>query len=264
MTSPSGFRLVKWYLDAVSGDGEVFVGYHARLAFRGLVLRYASLLLSPPHGPAKAATTLARAPAPVADAVGVRWAVPRLGFAGAWQPQVPAVERRLLESPEGFVDWSCTAPAAHVRLDLGTGRTLEGWGYAEVLETTVRPWRLPIHELRWGRFVAKGAALVWIDWKGPRALSFAALDGVACEVASVGDSRVALAGSRGTLELREPRVLREGPLARTALARIPLLRERLPVKILQTHETKWLSCGTLDAGGERRLGWVVHEVVRWP
>jgi hypothetical protein len=200
----------------------------------------------------------------VADAAGVRWAVPRLGLAGTWEPQAPVVERRLLESPEGIVDWSCVAPAARVRLDLGTGRTLEGWGYAEVLTTTVRPWRLPIDELRWGRFAAKGASLVWIDWRGPRPLSFAALDGVACEVASVGETHVVLKDPRAALELREPRVLREGPLARTALARIPLLRERLPVKILETHETKWLSCGTLDTGGERRLGWVVHEVVRWP
>ena len=80
----------------------------------------------------------------------------------------------------------------------------------------------------------------------------------------MGEARVVLADPRGTLEMREPRVLREGPLARTALARIPLLRERLPVRILQMHETKWLSCGTLDTGGDRRLGWVVHEAAPWP
>ena len=42
----------------------------------------------------------------------------------------------------------------------------EGTGYAERLELSIRPWRLPIRELRWGRFVSEGASMAWIDWQG--------------------------------------------------------------------------------------------------
>ncbi len=264
MTSRSGFKLTKWYLDAVSDEGEVFVGYHARLAFHGLALRHASLLLSEPRGQARTATTSTRPPAPAADAAAVRWSVPRLGVAAVWERLAPSLSRRLLESPGGIVDWSCVAPAARVHVDFADGRRLDGWGYAEVLELTIRPWRLPIEELRWGRFVAEGASLVWIDWRGPRPLSFAALDVVPCGLAEVSETRIVVASSRVTLEMSDARVLRAGPLARTVLRGIPLLRERLPVKMLQMHETKWLSRAILSRDGATREGWAIHEVVRWP
>jgi len=264
MTIRLGFRLTKWYLDAVSDTGEVFIGYQAHAALAGVSLQHASILVSGPEGEVRTATTSTRAVAPALDSSGVRWSLPRLGLAGVWTPTAPAVSRGLLESPRGNVDWSCVVPAARVHLDLAEGHRLDGWGYAEVLELTIPPWRLPIAELRWGRFVAEGASLVWIDWKGALPLSFAAVGASPCTVAEVGESRVVLESPPATLVMSEPRIIRDGPLARTALSRVPLLRERLPVRMLQTHETKWLSRAVLEAGGATREGWAIHEVVRWP
>ncbi len=131
---------------------------------------------------------------------------------------------------------------------------------------TIPPWRLPIRELRWGRFLADDgrASAVWIDWRGPRALSFAAANGAPCAAAEIGETRVVLGDPPATVDMTDPRVLRDGPLARTVLGRIPGLRKRLPVRILETRETKWLSRGALEREGIRRAGWAVHEVVRWP
>ena len=164
------------------------------------------------------------------------------------------------------MDWNCLLPTARVCLDFSDGRRLEGQGYAEVLEMTIPPWRLPIRELRWGRFLADDgrASAVWIDWRGPRALSFAALNGAPCDAAEISETRVVLGDPHATVDMTDPRVLRDGPLARTALGRIPVLRKRLPVRILETRETKWLSRGALEREGVRRAGWAVHEVVRWP
>ncbi|MFI5120136.1 MAG: hypothetical protein ACHQM4_06980 [Thermoanaerobaculia bacterium] len=260
------FRLRKWYLDAVSVDGEVFVGYQARLEFRHLSVQHASFLLSPRRGSERSASTWTRAPTPECGSSGVRWSVPRLGVRGTWTAGGVAISRRLFGSDDGVVDWKCLLPAARVCLDFSDGRRLEGQGYAEVLEMTIPPWRLPIRELRWGRFLADDgqASVVWIDWKGPRALSFAALNGAPCEAAEIGETGVVLGDPHATVELTDPRVLRDGPLARTVLSRIPVLRRRLPLRILETYETKWLSRGVLEREGIRRAGWAVHEVVRWP
>jgi hypothetical protein len=168
MHNLAGFRLRKWYLDAVSVDGEVFVGYQARLEFGQLSVQHASFLLSPQRGSGRAASTWTRAPSPERDSSGICWSVPRLGVRGTWTARGAAISRKLFHSNEGMVDWNCLLPTAHVCLDFSDGRRLEGQGYAEVLEMTIPPWRLPIQELRWGRFLADdgSAFAVWIDWRG--------------------------------------------------------------------------------------------------
>jgi hypothetical protein len=133
-----------------------------------------------------------------------------------------------------------------------------------MLELTLPPWRLPIWELRWGRFVTHGHSLVWNHWKGPRPLSFVALDGATGEAAEVSETRVVVGGSGAVLEMREPRVLRSGRLGQTALSKIPLVREHLPLRMLQVRETKWLSRAALSVDGATHEGWAVHELVRWP
>jgi hypothetical protein len=141
MHNLAGFRLRKWYLDAVSVDGEVFVGYQARLEFRQLSVQHASFLLSPQRGSGRGASTWTRAPSPESGSSGIRWSLPRLGVRGTWTGNGASISRRLFHSNEGMVDWNCLLPAASVCLDFSDGQRLEGQGYAEVLEMTIPPWR---------------------------------------------------------------------------------------------------------------------------
>jgi hypothetical protein len=127
------------------------------------------------------------------------------------------------------------------------GRPVTGLGYVEVLTLTLPPWRLPIDELRWGRFCAADGGAVWIEWRGPHPLKLGLLDGAPAPFMPE------------RLGLRDHRVLRSGRIGETALAMIPRL-DRLPGRVLGLSETKWLSRGAL-AGSE---GWAIHEVVRWP
>jgi hypothetical protein len=150
------------------------------------------------------------------------------------------------------------APAARVT----RGGRDAGLGYAERIETTLAPWNLPIRELRWGRFVSEGASLAWIDWGGPYPLRLVLHDGRVSENAAVDDAHVTTRTS--LLSLERPRVLREGPIGTTALARVPLVRDALPVRLLALSETKWISRGTLHDLHGRHEGWAIHEVVRWP
>lgn len=56
----SSFLLSKWYLDCVADDGGVFLGYAAKLSWKGLSLNYASVLQSGPGQETKTGTTLCR------------------------------------------------------------------------------------------------------------------------------------------------------------------------------------------------------------
>ena len=205
------------------------------------------------------------------DDGGIRWRSSRPEIDGSWSRDprargaASASTHRLLETDEGTVDWTCLLPSARAELLLPDGGIARGLGYAERLELTIRPWRLPIEELRWGRFLCPEASLAWIEWRGPAPLSLALLDGRPARLASVDADSVVLSEPAARLDLAPGTVLREGLLGGSVLGRVPALRRSLPGRMLRVHETRWLARGALDLGsGARHEGDVVHEVVRWP
>ena len=127
---------------------------------------------------------------------------------------------------------------------------------------SIPPWQLPIKELRWGRFLSDTDALVWVDWRGETPLNLVFHNGNQIEDVAITDHGFK-AGDL-MLSLDENAVIREGPLIKTALSKIPGLRNLFPLRVLGTYECKWLSRGTLkETAGEAVNGWTIHEVVRW-
>ncbi len=226
------FHLSKWYLDCVGEDGSVFLAYRAELCWRDLRLHFASVL---DHD-----TLLQETPPPRQTSGVWQWESPCLGVSAHWDPLDQPVHRTLIEG----VDWSCHVPRGRAQAVV-RGKHIRGLGYVEHLTLTVPPWRLPIRELRWGRFLGEQTGLVWIECSGPHPLSEVFLNG------SPADAAVLEA-----LVLDAGRTLRDGPIS-TILSGIGKL---FPARILQLRETKKCSRGLLrdDAG------WAIHEEVRWP
>jgi hypothetical protein len=153
-------------------------------------------------------------------------------------------------------------PRARARVLLADGGAIEGLGYVERLDMTLRPWELPIRELRWGRFLSENAAVVWIEWRGARPLALLSCNGALIGELELGDQSVAW--GRGRLELETGPVLRDGVLGATALARVPLLALLAPRAIREVHENKRLRPGKLvDSDGRVETGWAIDEVVRF-
>lgn len=261
-----GFRLTKWYLDAIGDDGvELRIGYAAELEAGALRQRYASLLSRSTARPPRSHTRLRPARLPEQRGDVVEWAVAGLEVAGRWSAAAPAFEPiELLDQP-GALTWWCVQPRAHVELTHAR-RRLRGTGYVERVELRVPPWQLPLDELRWGRAhissdtlgsdTLGSHTLVWIDWRGPRRQTRVMLDGVAVE-GVVADDAVVTPRLRVLLERRA--TLRDGDVASTAFARVPAVRALLARNKLVLRETKWLSRAT----AADQSGWAIHEVVRW-
>jgi hypothetical protein len=136
-----------------------------------------------------------------------------------------------------------------------------GLGYAECLTLTVPPWQLPMHQLRWGRFVSQRDSLAWIDWQGEYSTSFAVFNGQPCEPLSVSDSEIVL--GVGTLRMQDSLSLRSGRLGTTILPGVGALSKLLPLSLFNVSEQKWRSRGTLRGSDRESDGWVIHEVVDW-
>jgi hypothetical protein len=253
-----GFSLRKWYFDCVSEDGDAVIAYRAELRWEAVALQYASFLHAPPGTAPRVRSTLRRCPAPSVEADLVRWDAAPLEISGTWERAAPAFSTELLRGPAGDVLWRCEQPRGRARIRLPSGHAVEGFGYVEELSLTLPPWRMPIDELRWGRFTSAGAGLTWIEWRGPHPLRLALLDGRGVELSSADEARVEV--GRASLALSDKRTLRSGRIGATVLSIIPGLERIFPLRVLGLEETKWLSRASLGPCS----GWAIHEVVRWP
>jgi len=248
------FSLVKWYGDCVSEEGEAFVGYWAELRWRGLHIRYASRL-----GANGDRTTLRAGEGPVQTGGGYQWREPSIGIEGRWTPIVPAYSATVYADQSGGIEWNCVAPAARARVD---GR--EGLGYLERIEMTVAPWALPIETLLWGRYLAHGESVVWIDWRGKFERRLVLRNGLAVEAEQIDEAGLRLRSGE-TYEFDRGRTLRAGAIGANVLSKIPGVKQLAPLRLMQIEEQKWLSRGR-SLMGQRVAseGWAIHEVVTWP
>jgi hypothetical protein len=255
-----GFSLVKWYLDVVGDDGRAVIAYAARLRLGPLRLDYASVLDARPRRPARTRASLRTFQPPRRDGDGLAFRCAPLALAVRLEPLDPPFEETLHAEPGGAVRWRVLAPRARVTLSLGA-EEVRGLGYAERLDLDLPPWRLPIAELRWGRALAEGGGVVWVDWRGPRPVRRVLAGGRPVTAAEVLDGRVA-AGGADLVRLGEGRVLREGRLGATVARALPAsLRRRLPALALGLDEVKWCAPAVIAGAG---AGTAIHEVVRWP
>lgn len=150
-------------------------------------------------------------------------------------------------------------PAADVKVLTQDGE-ITGRGYAEVLELTIPPWRLPIDELRWGRCVGDDRSIVWIDWNGTYPLTIILDDGVPVR-GSVTDEAVLT--DDVALGITDRTVLRSATIG-DSIAQIPLLSSIVPRRLRTAAETKWSARGTIRRGEQNiDAGWIVHELVRF-
>jgi hypothetical protein len=256
------FRLSKWYLDCVSEEGRVFIGYAAALSWGPLRLKYMSSIDCGTGGEVREESTLRGHSEPAVRDGAVLWAAPRLGVEARWAARGAPIARQLLAFEEGGIDWTCHSPLSAASVRIAGRPPVEGLGYVERLDITVKPWLLPIDELRWGRFLSERSFVVWIEWRGLKPLNVVIHDGAAVDGAIISDAGLHFGDF--DLELEDSHVIREGTLGSTALRGLRVLRPLLPRKVLNSSERKWRSRGSLLREGRIvSRGWAIHEVMRW-
>ena len=262
LSKESSFLLTKWYLDCVAENGDAAIVYVANLRWNKLSVHYASLLTVLDDG-VHSASSLRKGSFPQLDGDTTTVSLGHLGIEGAWRALRAPMERTVLESQQGSVVWRCHQPMAQVDLKLQGKTRMMGLGYVECLTLSVLPWKLPLEELHWGRFLSEQDALVWIDWRGPHQWRTVLHNGEEREVKSVTESKIISANPATRLDLDRGMVLRSGQLGETVFAGISRLATLLPHTMLSVDECKWRSRGVLQTGNAATSGWAIHEVVRW-
>lgn len=258
------FELSKWYADCVTDDGDALIIYHAQLRWRTPTIHYSNLLIREAGRPARSQFSLRKQPEPI-DTGDIEWKSPVWNAQGSWRKTGAPVREILFESADGCVEWNCVAPRSSAEVRVGEEMAYRGYGYVEHLRLTIPPWRLPIRELRWGRFVNACDSLVWIDWRGSRSKQMVYENGSPVSARAIGDREIAWGDGGAVLSLDTGTTLREGALGATALSVLPHPERLFPARILGIRECKWLSRAVLRRPGQAdSVGMAIHEVVEWP
>lgn len=257
------FTLTKWYVDCVDTRGRSAIVYWSRIAWQGFAFSIHSLSIHEPGAEPIFRSSFADAPPPSRHGRQVIWHGEGLGCDVKMDAHIDPFGIRLFESRDGTLDWRCEAASASVTCSVPVHASIDGAGYAECLTTNVLPWRLPIEELRWGRWICEDASrsIVWIDWRGPHPLTEVFVDGLRQTGSSVTDEGVTTDAM--TLTLSEHRRLHERSLSDLIEPLKPLAR-LLPKAWLAVRDCKLRSTGTTDTSDSVLTGWAIHEYVRFP
>ena len=253
------FRLEKWYLDVASDGGEAFIGYAAKLKWKWINLNYAGYTFLNSRSVIKKRNSFSRTPFPEVEGNKMQWK--GLDCEASWSAKDGAISEILYEDEKGSIIWNCLFPKASSRVRVGTN-VVDGFGYAESLQLTMLPWKLPIHELHWGRFLTADETIIWIRWIGPVPKTIVYHNSRRFDHVEIASDKIVF--GEFTLDLRNSISMRTGTLFANVFSRFPSLAKLFPKSILQLQENKWLSNGTLYRNSTViAFGKAIHEVVRW-
>lgn len=229
----SAFSIAKWYLDCVDDDGNFAIAYRARLAWKKIALTYVSVMTA-----TESRERFLSIEEPAIDGDVLTWNAAPLNLNVTMRRRTPAYEESLIDG----VRWRCEMPSADAEMN-----GLRGNGYAELLQLDVAPWKLPIDELRWGRFIGAEVAMTWIEWRGPHPLKRTLINGVR--------------NDDHEFSPYDERIIRDAHLGDT----LSIPGVVLPRRIARTREVKWCARGTVSAHGRiLDRGWAVYETVTFP
>lgn len=260
---PPRFELSKFYFDCIAKNGDAIIVYAARLRWHKLFLSYISLLENPNTGKTKSKTVLKTFSDPSCKNTTCSFDIPSLKFTGNWNSGNPLSKQSLIESGDGSITWNCFAPHATAEIEVA-GKKISGLGYAEHLYMTMEPWKMPINELRWGRFLSETDSVVWIQWNGSHPLNLIWHNGIPI-LGKTLFSETHISFGNISISLHQQQDLRQGALLKTALKPLKRFMRFFPSSILNTHESKWISSAELIIDGKTKSkGFALHELVIFP
>lgn len=263
MTNPANHRFLldKTYLDCIDDAGNCFILYAARLRFFFFNIHYTAFILSDHNNKITEGSAFTRSHTSDDDN-GFRFSNKGIGISGHWQQAEHPVASILYSQSNAEVNWNCHHPLAACTLYYRE-RRFQGLGYAENILLSIEPWKLPIDELRWGRFLAPGIAITWIQWLGKYPVNKIYLNGKEWNDAQHSFEAITFNEGKNKLVFSDSSSLRQVKFA-DHLRKVPLLKLFIPKGILNSVESKYKAVTAFtDDSGAIHHGWSIFEIIQW-
>lgn len=265
--SQKGFYLNKWFLDFISDEGEAMIFYAAKLKWHGLEVPYTSWLRYNPETGISKRSRFRRINLPEKNETIISWSDTLFGVEGIWETQASALQARIFDSDDGYLDWNCFQPRSKVSIKI-KDKIFNGTGYAEQIIMTVDPWKIPMNELRWGRFGSLENYIVWIEVRAEGKQKWIWMNGKKINEAQIEDNQISIPTKNIKLVIDRSVVLESEQkifhVVKKLRKYLPGIKRSMPIQFLMADEHKWLSKGIIQKDGkEIDSGPVIHEFVNF-
>jgi hypothetical protein len=261
-SNSTNFKLEKLYLDCIDDFGNCFIIYWAKLEIYFIRVIYSGLIFSDSIGTTFEKSVVKKISGPQISGL-LEFNNDLLQIRGSWKRADDALPLfSFKDTQNNELIWNCHHPKAFTEIAYNDS-TYSGFGYAETLSLTIKPWDLPINELRWGRFLSDDHTVTWIHWTGIYPLNKIFCNGVECNDAIFEADRIVFGSGTYVLNFQEPSVIRIGKLS-NVLLNLPWLKIIFNSRILNTLETKYKAKSILCQNSKIKAnGWSLYEVVIW-
>lgn len=266
--SDSKFNLSKWYFDCVNDRGEAVIIYAARLKFNRITVPYNSIIFSTNTKGFLQKSRFRNLSFPEIHENYITFNDIKHGVMGRWESSASELHSRLFDTDTGVLDWHCLQPRSRSIVVIDNGHKIEGFGYAEHLSLTIEPWKLPMNQLRWGRYVSETDYLVWIEIKSNPTKKWIWYNGEPISICYITDDNIEIPEKGVELIFTKKQLIESEKkifnIAKSLLTYLPGITKTITGDFLNADETKWLSFGILKLNGVKKSeGWVVHERVNF-
>lgn len=265
---PNNFQLEKWYLDFVNENGNAMIFYAAKLKWKKWEVPYTSWLSYKKEIGVTCKSRFRKVKLPKKKNDIISWNDHKFNVSGSWKALSSPLNAKLFQSNEGELNWNCFQPRAKVCVKIN-GKEINGFGYIEQLTLNLFPWKLPMNELRWGRYTSNENYIVWIELKkGIEKQQWLWFNGVKQENSTISDHLIYIPKEDIRLILDKKVVLEKEKkilkIVKVLLSYLPGFNNPISNNFLNADEFKWLSQTTLSKNGNIvDQGWAIHEFVNF-
>lgn len=255
------FYLDKSYLDCIDHEGNCLILYAASIKIFFLKFHYTAFIFSDAQNKITEKSSFKKSELTFSDE-GLQFFCRHFNIQGEWKKGLYPVQSVLYKNDNGIVNWNCHHPIADAAVQYN-GQLFTGLGYAETLFLSMLPWQLPIDELRWGRFLAPGITITWIQWKGKYPVNKIYFNGIEMNDAIHSMEAILFNEGKCRLLFSHTAVLRHTTFGEH-LSKLPLVKLLVNKAMLNSVESKYKSATRFtDASGTLHHGWSIFELVKW-
>lgn len=256
------FNFEKIYFDCVDNSGNCFIIYWAKLQYFFIKIQYSGLIFSDFENITIEKSSFKKINKPSIKN-NLCFNNNQIEISGSWEKKDESINLLLYKDAwEKELLWNCHHPSAITEIKY-KNKTYNGYGYSETLLLPIKPWNLPINELRWGRFLSANYTIIWLNWKGKYPLNILFCNGIRYEDAFFENESIYFDNRKYFINFNRIFVLRERKLSKI-LSKMSFLKILFNNRILNTKEIKYKAKTTLYNNlNIISEGWSIYEIVLW-
>lgn len=251
------FTFESWYFDCIDETtNDVFIGYTVKFRWKFISMRYHGYVLSKKD--VQTERNSFSKPARVNVITPILSISSKLyDFSGTWEERGSSFTENIFENEKGSVHLECFQPRSDVNIRLKND-IIAGTGFCKRIKLNIKPWQMPLKELKWGRCHTDSETYIWVYAKGDPAINLMLLNNKQYKITSITPATVCTEDF--SLNFDKLRIVQNSRIE-NMISKSLSLKTVLPPKAKKIHTLKFYSPVTIKNGDSVKKGKAIFETL---